>query len=255
VEQLPTGRHGLDRAFVVANQRDRILDALAQEVAEKGYRAVTVSDVIARAGVSSKTFYEFFRGKADCFLATYDAAVATLMGHVDVVYQRMPDPTPEQTRAVLGTMLEVFAAEPALARMCLVEVAAAGPEAMQRYVAAVDGFIRLLEPLYRVRARRLGAESSEPDPVQGRALVGGIAWVIYGRIVAGETKRLPELLPQLLQFLFAPFLGDEEAARIAFTQPADSRARARTRGGSASAQRARVPSERKNRRSRRTATA
>jgi AcrR family transcriptional regulator len=228
-QQLPNGRHGLNRAFVVANQRDRLLDALAQEVADRGYTAVTAQDVYTRAGVSSKTFYELFRDKADCFLAAYDAAVKLLMAHVEAVFERTPEPTPEQTRAVLGAVLEVFAAEPAFARMCLVEVAAAGPEAMRRYVAVIDSFTGLLHPIDRARARGSGGEATEPGGLLDRALIGGIAWVIYERILAGETESLPELLPQLLYFLFVPFLGEQEAARIAFTQPGHHGARKRTR--------------------------
>src|SRR5438105_14605752 len=121
--QLPSGRgrHRLPRAFVVANQRDRILDAIAHEVAHVGYPNVTVADVRRRAGVSSKTFYELFSDKADCFLAAYDAAIRLLMGHVSAVFEAMPTPTPQQGRAVLGAILELFAAEPDFARMCLVE--------------------------------------------------------------------------------------------------------------------------------------
>jgi AcrR family transcriptional regulator len=80
--QLHPGRHGLDRAFVIQNQRDRILNAIAEEVARKGYVETTVADVVSRAGVSSRTFYDFFRDKAECFLAAYDAAIETLLRHV-----------------------------------------------------------------------------------------------------------------------------------------------------------------------------
>src|SRR2546427_1607903 len=112
--QLPSGRgrHRLPRAFVVANQRDRILDAIAHEVAHVGYPNVTVADVRRRAGVSSKTFYELFSDKADCFLAAYDAAIALLRERVGKVFEEMPNPSPKRTRAVLARVLELFAAEP-----------------------------------------------------------------------------------------------------------------------------------------------
>src|SRR3954454_2857364 len=78
--ELPRGPHRLTREAVMASQRGRMLDAMAQAVAEKGYAATTVADVIAGAGVSRKTFYEQFRDKEDCFLAAYDTGVELLLG-------------------------------------------------------------------------------------------------------------------------------------------------------------------------------
>jgi AcrR family transcriptional regulator len=213
--RLPPGRHGLERAFVISNQRERILDAMASEVADKGYAAVTVKDVHARAGVSSTTFYELFSDKADCFLAAYDAAIETLMGRVRTAFEALPEPTPAQGRAVLGAILEAFAAEPDFARMCIVEVNAAGPEAMTRYVGVVERFMGFVDQIERYPETKRH-RGPKPDPVMRKALVGGIAWVIHDRIVAGETEKLPELLPQLAYFLFAPFIGDQQAAAAAF---------------------------------------
>jgi len=214
-QKLHPGRHGLERAFVVSNQRERILDAMASEVAEKGYGEVMVSDVHARAGVSSKTFYELFSDKADCFLAAYDAAIELLMGRVRAAFEQVPEPTPAQGRAVLSAILEAFAAEPDFARMCMVEVNAAGPEAMKRYVGVVERFGGFVDQIERYPETQRH-QGPKPDPVMRKALVGGIAWVIHERIVAGETDQLPELLPQLAYFLFAPFIGDQQAAAAAF---------------------------------------
>src|SRR5882724_3806888 len=67
VARLPSGRHGLAREAVVASQRGRLLDAMAEVVAEKGYQATTVADVVERAGVSRRTFYEQFPDREACF--------------------------------------------------------------------------------------------------------------------------------------------------------------------------------------------
>src|SRR5436305_4647797 len=77
--QLPRGPHRLAREVVLASQRGRLLDAMAEVVADRGYAASTVADVIARAGVSRKTFYEHFRDKEGCFLAAYDVGVDLLL--------------------------------------------------------------------------------------------------------------------------------------------------------------------------------
>lgn len=229
--RLPPGRHGLGRAFVIQNQRDRILDAIAQEASENGYAEVTVAGVIARAGVSSKTFYELFTGKQDCFLAAYDAATEILMAHVAAASERVPQATPERTRAMLQAVLEVLAAEPGFARMCMVEAAAAGPQALKRYVSVIEGFLPLLDEIDSYEAARRH-RAQPPGPVERKALIGGVAWLIYQHVAARQTERLPDLLPELTRFVLAPFLGDREAARYAHP-PGRDQAVTRDDGGRA----------------------
>jgi AcrR family transcriptional regulator len=214
--QLPAGRgrHRLPRAFVIQNQRDRILDAMGYEVARNGYPEVTVTAVHRRAGVSRKTFYELFEDKAECFLAAYDAAIGLLMQNVASVFEQMPEPTPERARAVLAQVLESFASEPDFARMCIVEGPSAGPEAARRYVQVIEGFEAMLDQVENYQAAR-ERDGAKPDPVERHALIGGIAWVIYRQIVSGQTEQLPELLPQLTHFLLAPYLGEQQAAALA----------------------------------------
>ena len=80
---LPRGRHAAPRPVVREAQRARMLAAMVQVVAEKGYGRVAVADVIERAGVSRKTFYEQFSNKDDCFVAAYDATVYELLATID----------------------------------------------------------------------------------------------------------------------------------------------------------------------------
>ena len=80
--RLPRGSHGLDRDVVEASQRARLLEAVGRAVAEKGYAAATIEDVVRGAGVSKKTFYEHFADKEGCFLAAYEAAAEELFRRV-----------------------------------------------------------------------------------------------------------------------------------------------------------------------------
>ena len=80
--RLPRGTHGLDRDVVEASQRTRLLEAVGRAVAERGYAAATIDDVVRRAGVSKKTFYDHFADKQDCFLAAYEAASEELLERV-----------------------------------------------------------------------------------------------------------------------------------------------------------------------------
>src|ERR1019366_337626 len=77
--QLPSGRHGLPRSFVVDNQRERIINAMVATVATYGYGGASVQRVAGRAGVSRRTFYEQFTGREDVYLQTYDAAANCLL--------------------------------------------------------------------------------------------------------------------------------------------------------------------------------
>src|SRR2546421_4217944 len=122
VRPLPRGPHHLERAVVLASQRGRMLDAMAEAVAAKGYGAATVADVVAGAGVSRRTFYEHFSDKEECFLAAYDAGVDILLGHL-VEQAAAADGLDwrERTRRGVRAYLDVLAAEPAFARTFLIE--------------------------------------------------------------------------------------------------------------------------------------
>jgi AcrR family transcriptional regulator len=161
---LPRGPHRLAREEVLASQRGRLLDAMAEVVAERGYGAATVAGVIDHAGVSRKTFYEHFRDREECFLAAYDAGVEVLMATM----RAADDPI----AAYLGTL----AAEPAFARTFLIEIGAAGPRALARRREVHDAFATLIG-----------------DRPEALACVGAINEVVIREVAAGRTAQLPEL--------------------------------------------------------------
>ena len=103
-EQLPRGRHGIPREEVLASQRGRMLVAMTEAVAERGFAKVTVADVIRRAGVSRETFYQHFSDKDDAFLAALDGAAQLLAGRlVDVIGGRRRRPPSGSTRCSAPT--------------------------------------------------------------------------------------------------------------------------------------------------------
>ena len=110
--RLPSGRHGLARETVVASQRARLIDAMAQVVAEKGYAATTVADVVERAGVSRRTFYEQFADKEACFLAAYDVGLAAVLGRIrETVEVRPAAVWRERARAGVEAFLALLASD------------------------------------------------------------------------------------------------------------------------------------------------
>jgi AcrR family transcriptional regulator len=206
---LPAGRHKLPREFVLRSQRDRMLDAMAQACASEGYGGATVAAVIAGAGVSRKTFYEQFANREDCFLAAYDAILAQFFGHVIPAYER-PGPWPTRVRSAIEALLAFLAAEPAFARMCIVEVLAAGERAIERY----DSAVRVLASLLDEGRRQLPNPDEVPATMAGAVIEGG-AFLIREQILAGRTEQLKTLLPDISYAALVPYLRQDEALRAA----------------------------------------
>jgi|SRR6478735_2004849 AcrR family transcriptional regulator len=132
-DALPRGRHHLTREQVVASQRERMIRGLADAMAEKGYIGTPVADIIQRAGVSRETFYQQFDSKLDCFLAAFDVAEQGLIAVLSEIVGETKEVSPaERYERLFGAYLDLVVAEPAFARLVIVEVFAAGPVAMRR---------------------------------------------------------------------------------------------------------------------------
>ena len=205
--KLPPGRHGLSRSLVAQNQRDRILAAVADTCAARGYADMSVEGIIAAAGVSRRTFYEHFKNKEHAFLAAYDAVLGQLFQRVTGAVDAA-ESLPEKVRAGLGSFLGFLASEPAFAQMCIVDVLAAGPEA----VARRDGGMRVFAQLILANAQDAWGESAPPAlELTSEMVVGGIYEVVYARVLRGELSELPALLPDLVYGVLLPFVGPEQA--------------------------------------------
>src|SRR5690348_2817006 len=191
-DQLPSGRHGLLPSFVAANQRGRILSAVAQATAELGYTDMSVEAIIARAGVSRRTFYEHFKNKEDAFLAAYDATVRQLARHVQRAYLQQTTAL-ERLRAGIGAYLQFLASEPEIARMGVVEVLAAGPRALARRNAALRLFAEIIED----NIHQLVPSCRRPA-LTAETIVGGIYEVVFSRILADRAGELPSMVDDLL---------------------------------------------------------
>jgi AcrR family transcriptional regulator len=208
-DQLPGGHHGLSPEEVASSQRERILEALREAIAEHGYSGASVADVIKRAGVSRKTFYAQFTDKEDCFLTIYDAQVARLHAVTRDAFDAQDEWVPA-LRAALTALLHALAYDPAAARLCFVDVLAAGPHAAE----ARNASMRDLEAILELgRGGDASAGGATTPGALGRSMVGGLGEVLYQEIVAGRAEQLPALLPELMYALVLPFEGREAAER------------------------------------------
>jgi AcrR family transcriptional regulator len=210
LQRLPPGRHSVPSEEVARQQRLRLLAGMLDAVGEQGYVATSVADVLSRAGISRRTFYEHFSDKEDCFLQAFDH-VATI-AH-DAVADAVTDALAGRrdwrraARAGLAVFLHTVAAHPRYARACLVEILAIGPEGVRRRDAATEPFQRFFE--------RGSAEVPEGVSLPGavtETLVGGILETVSGRVMRDEAAQVPELLDSLVYWALVPFVGPAEAA-------------------------------------------
>jgi AcrR family transcriptional regulator len=224
VRALPgrQSRVGLDaapaavtRSSAAADQRRRILRAVGELVAKRGYGDVTVELIVKRAHVSYKTFYKHFGGKEECFLALFDSVSRSAEATVRERLAAEPLPWPEQVALALRTWIDLIVDDPIIARAVIVEAPTVGPSILERYERATKAFV----PLFRA-GRELNPRGDELPATIEDTLAGSVFWSAYQRLIVGEAERLPELLPELLELVLRTYLGQDEAARIARAEAA-----------------------------------
>jgi AcrR family transcriptional regulator len=188
-----------------------MLDAMVQAVAAKGYARVVVADVIERAGVSRKTFYEQFSNKEDCFLAAYDVGVDGLLAAID---EALAEPAPDwltAARRAVDVYLAKIAANPPFARAFLIEVLGAGPRALAHRDLVQNRFAEQLAAIHR-RARLDIPAIPAPAPHVFRAAVGAVNELVTAHVRARGAETVPELSDAILDVHLALLVGRALAA-------------------------------------------
>ena len=218
--RVPAGSKPLARKDAALEQRRRILRVTADLIAKRGYGGTTTELIVRRARVGYGTFYKFFASKEAAFLALFDETFETTGAVIAAAYGGEGDGRPwaERIGAAIRTFYAAIASDPQLWRACLVEALTAGPEVLGRY----ESSIRELAGLLR-RGREESADAAVLPKALEETLAGGIVWIAYQRLVAGEAAtELPALLPEAIQFSLSPYLGEREAAAFAARYAAES---------------------------------
>ena len=210
--RLPAGRHGLSREDVTNSQRQRLLDAMASVCAQRTYAATTIAEVVENAGVSRATFYELFRDKEDCFVATLDDWIRMLAAAIQPVIYAERDGTgwPGKVRDVITALLEFIASKPDHATAAIVEALPAGERAFARYSAASHLLVSQLD-----QGRAFMHAGPTPPSGTARAIVGGGESLVVAELGSGRADRVPELLPDILYLALTPYVGQEAALSYA----------------------------------------
>jgi len=190
--KLRPGPNGPPHDAVAGNQRSRLIGAMIEVVAERGYAAATLARLVALAGVSKRAFHELFGTKEEYFLATYDAIVGNAVRRIGVAYRSEDD-----WQASLRGAFEAYAAEvvdePKAARLVLVEALSAGPAALARMRRTRLTFEEMVSASF--------GEANDGvtlPPMIAKGIVCGVARITRQRLLAGDVAELPALADELL---------------------------------------------------------
>ncbi len=192
--------------LVTSPKRQAILDGMLEAVGAEGYEHTSVRTVLDRTGVYRQAFYDNFGDKDDCYLQAYDAGVERVEALLLAAAAEQGNWTGE-LRAGLGALLDFLDAEPDVGRALVVEVHAAGPEALAKRAAAMKRLTAFLD-----HARDEAGEQESPPPIAGEGIAAGIHAVIHSRLATGESGGFRQLLPEFMYFAVLPYFGAELAS-------------------------------------------
>jgi AcrR family transcriptional regulator len=173
-------------------------------VGTDGYERTSVRDAVAAAGVYRQAFYDNFTSKEDCYLQALD------MGTWWVEAQMREGAAAgtgwrDRLRGALGGLLRFLDDQPAVGKALVVEVHAAGPEAVRKRTETMERAAALLDS-----AREEG-DAAAP-PISAEAVVAGILAVLHTRLTSPASGRFAPLLPELMYLAVLPYFGLEAAA-------------------------------------------
>jgi AcrR family transcriptional regulator len=207
--KLPRGESGMSRSFVVHSQRERILDAVTNLTARKGYSALTVEGIAAEASVSLQAFYEHFSGKEDAFLVAYEIGHDKALALVEQAYQSQSD-WRLGVRAGIAALFRFMAGEPAYAHIATVDVLAATERTTERALKGSLSYSQMLLP-----GLDYSPNGGRPPSVTVEAIAGGLFELCLHHALQGRTHELPVMVPRATYFALAPFVGAQDAGEIA----------------------------------------
>jgi AcrR family transcriptional regulator len=189
--------------------RRRLLEAMIEAVALRGYDRTTVSRVLLVAGLEEAVFSEHFRDKRDCFNQALDGLIGR-GERATLELLELDAPWAERVRLGLERLLAALAGDPAAARVLLVEMLGAGPEACERQRVALRPFIALMQ-----QGRTESAGAAQLPAQTSEAIVGGVVSILHRRALQGQTGELPALCADLTYFALLPYLDHERALAVA----------------------------------------
>jgi AcrR family transcriptional regulator/DNA-binding MarR family transcriptional regulator len=197
----------LPRGYVTEIQRARMLSAAVEAIEEHGYARLTVAQVINRAKVSRKTFYDLFEDREDCFLAVFERTLAQVSSRVVEAYE--PESNwREGVRAGLTALLVFIDEEPELARLCIVDALGGGARVLEERARVLARLRKVID-----LGRATATSGREPASVTAEGVIGAVFAVLHTRLLERSSKPYMELLGPLMSMIVLPYLGTRAASR------------------------------------------
>ncbi len=200
-----------------------MLAAAVEAVEDVGYARMTVAQVISRARVSRKTFYDVFADREDCFLAAFEQALGQARLIAQEAYESESN-WRDGIRAALARLLMFMDEEPGLAKLCIVEALGAGERVLDRRATVLDELAEVID-----RGRAATNATREPPEVTAEGVVGAIFAVLHTRVLESGGEPLTDLLGSLMSMIVLPYLGaraaGRELSRPPLEMPSDGRVR------------------------------
>jgi AcrR family transcriptional regulator len=207
IPRRTAGRASSGRRQVEEIQRARVLGALCEVVAEHGLPTTTVAQVVARAGVSRRTFYELFADRDECVLAAFDGGVALAAQRVVPAYRR-EQRWRDGIRAGLLALLAFLRDEPEIGALCVVHVLGAGEDALRRRAEVLQALAAAVD-----EGRREARRGHEPAPLTAEGAVGAVLAVVHARLLQRRRESMTPLAGALTSMILLPYLGSAAATR------------------------------------------
>ncbi|MGA9877068.1 MAG: TetR family transcriptional regulator [Solirubrobacteraceae bacterium] len=202
-----SNQNGLGRERVGEVQRARMLAGMFELVGERAAASVTVADVVVRAGVSRRTFYEIFEDSNDCFLAAFDEGVARARRYVFAAYDPGA-PWIERVRTALTALLSFLEGERDTGRLLVVGWLSGGTQALERRRRVLTQIMMLID-----EGRTHAKNASQLPALTAEGIVGGIASVLHARLLQEDPGGLPQLAGPLMSMIVLPYLGASAARK------------------------------------------
>lgn len=191
--------------LVSSPKRQRILEGMLEVVGEHGYDTASVRMVLDRTGLYRQAFYDEFADKDACYLEALEYGIARLEAIARSAAEEAEGWRGE-LRAGIGAVLDALDADPATGRALIVEVHAAGPEALAIRSEAMKQITAFVDS-----ARRESNQIEAPPPIAAEGIVAGMHAVVHAKLAAGEDSGFRRLLPDFMYFAVLPYFGSDVA--------------------------------------------
>jgi AcrR family transcriptional regulator len=198
---LPRGEGNVSRSFVIHNQRERILDALANLAVAKGFAATTIPSIVQEAAISVQAFYEHFSGKEDAFLVAYEIGHRKALAIVERAFESQEE-WPAAVRAGIVVLLEFLASEPAYAHLALIDALTASPKAATVAYHGMNAYSGMLEP-----GMQTNVNGQASTAITIEATAGALLELCFVYVASARTRELPGLAEFASDIALCPFAG------------------------------------------------